>query len=1577
MSEEKFVDSIAAEEGVSADQLDVEELQEEEVSLLKGERREGSALWRDWRLLPRVFPYLRPFRKLAGFSLLLSVGVTLVALAQPWPVAFVIDSVVGGQPAPGWVDSIFGASTGALIAVAVGATLLLTALHGGFTVINEYLTTKITQHMGLDFRGELFQHLTRLSLAYHDRQRLGMTMYRLNTQATAIGSIVIGLPEIAESLLMVAGMAYITYLIDPLLALLAVAVMPFIAYSTTFYANRIEPELYRVRGLEGMNMAIAHEAMSMLRVILAFGRERQSYENWRSQGETAVAARVKLTVKQTAFQLAVQLITAAGTAAVLGFGAYKALNGQISIGELTVVLSYIASIYQPLEQLTTTLTAYQQYFIGWRHALALLEVEPEVTENPDARKLEAVRGELKLDGVCFGYESREHVLNDVSFEVSAGESVAIVGPTGAGKSTLASLLPRFFDPQEGRVTIDGNDVRDLTLASLRDQFSIVLQEPLLFRTSIVENIRYGKPGAKMKEVQAAAKAANIHDFITSLPDGYKTRLGERGAQISGGERQRIAVARAFLRDSPILILDEPTSSIDSKTESVILDALDRLMEGRTAILIAHRLSTLRSVDKIVVLNEGQLVEEGTHDELYAKGGLYRQLWEAQMRPDEDHEEASVGAETAEPAGDREPALAATKPVRAPDREVVPTKTEKTDGDRRLRKILAQIRDAERRASEANERTWAALGRATGAPSELAVEPPSLATPPKRPALRAIPGGKAAPAPASKPKVVLLGMLTRIPVGGVAWLVGQYATGFERLGYEVYYVEAHARTPSMFMSHEADDGAGKAAAYIESVAERFGLSGRWAFHALHENGHCYGMSPEQLDRLYRDAALIVNMHGGTLPLPEHAATDRLVFLGTDPVEVELEVHRGDARALEFLDHHVAYFTWGLNFGNPDCALPWARPYPFIPSPPPAVLDFWDNDVVPDGAPFTTIGNWRQPYRNVRHGGRVYRWSKHEQFLKILDLPFRTQAPIELALSSYEDEDHLLLAEHGWRVRPGLELSSTLDGYRDYIVGSAGELSVAKEQNVHFRSGWFSERSVTYLAAGRPVILQDTGFGAALPTGEGLFAFGDVDEAVEAVEAVRRNPKRHRTAAREIAREYLSHEVVLGHMLEHVGLRPAKRWRPPRNSPAAVQLPPRLSLEVISRRPLELDDDTREYVLTRPVPAVAAPPDAPVASIVMPVLDNLPCTRLALESLLANTEEPPYEVVLVDNGSGDETRTHLEVLAARNRHVRVIRNDDNRGFAAACNQGLAAAAGEILVLLNNDTVVPPGWLSGLVTHLGDAAVGVVGPTTNRCGGGAQIPIAYASYEDMLDFARIRRHEHAGEPPVDIDIAEMFCAAMRREVFEEVGPLDERFEIGMFEDDDYTRRVRDAGYRVVCANNLFVHHFGEASLGALAAEGRYGELFHANRRRFEEKWGVSWEPHARRNDPEYVALAGRVTDAVREHVPRGSTVLVASRGDDTLVSLEGRRAWHFPQLEDGTYAGHHPAGDEEVIAELERMRKRGAKYLVLPANSMWWLEHYEDFRRHLDARYQCASDDPETARIYRLDTGAKRAGKSRSST
>ena len=1301
------------------------------VEDLFGRQAQKGALKRGFKSLPRILPYLRPFRRKASLSVILTVLMAVVALAEPWPLAFVVDSIVGDEPAPGWVEAIFGSSVGALIALAVLATLFLVLFSGLLEVWNEYLTTTVDQRMVLNFRSEMFEHAQQLSLAFHDTESKGILMYRINDQAVAMGQIVTALPVLGQHLLTIVGMAIITVLINPLLALLALGITPFIIYSTTFYTNRIEPRLYRVRGLGAINLAIVYEAMMMMRVVLAFGGQRREYKKFRDQGENWADEVVGLTVRQTVFKLAVQMITAAGTAAVIGVGAWQAVNGQISAGELLVVLSYIASIYLPLEQLTNTITSFQQWFINLLMSFDLMDMEPTITEREDARPLERARGEVELEGVGFSYAERPHVLKDVSLRIPAGRAVALVGPTGAGKSTMVSLLPRFHDAEEGTVRIDGNDVRELKVPDVRSQFSIVLQEPLLFSGSIANNIRYGKPDASMEEVVEAAEAANAHEFISDLPDGYETFLGEGGAKISGGERQRIAVARAFLRDAPILILDEPTSAIDSRTEAVILDALDRLMEGRTTIMIAHRLSTIRSVDEIVVMDHGAIVQRGSHEELSQQAGLYRQLWDAQTRAQRSREQ----------------------PVSIEPAQATP---------------LAPVTRVEPRPAK-----------------PALVQPQGLA-----------PGVTAA---LPRPKIVLLGMLTKIPVGGVGWLVGHYAMGFERLGYEVYYVEAHARTPSMFMQHEGDDGAGKAAAYIARTAARFGLEDRWAFQALHENGRCYGMSAEELDALYRDAALIINMHGGTLPLPEHAATDRLVFLGTDPVEVELEVEREDKRALEFLDQHVAHFTWGLNYGNPDCTLPWARPYSFVPSPPPVVLDLWENTVEPDG-PFTTIGNWRQRYRDVQFRDRVFRWSKHQQFMKILDLPSRTQVPIELALSSYDGRDRMLLAEHGWRVRPGLELSRDLDSYRDYIVNSSGEVSAAKEQNVHFRTGWFSERSVTYLAAGRPVIVQDTGFGAALPTGDGLFGFVDVDGAAAAVEAAQSDPKHHRRAAGEIAREYLSHEVVLGDMLDHVGLRRRAAPKPYRKRAERFALPADLRLEARARR---ADRAAEEYVLRRPVPAAPAPGVEPVASVVVSLSDNLASTRLTLESVLLHTDEPPYELLVVDNGSTDPIREYLEVLQSRNRQVQVIRNRRDLGFAAGCSEALAAAKSEILVLLIGGTVIAPGWLTDLVRHLEDPKVGLVEAASNLSVGAGRGAPGYETYGDFMRFARTRRQELAGNLAAEIESSDTACVAIRRGLLEEVGPPDAA--AGEF-DAAFAGRIRQTGQAVVRAEEVFVHRFGD---------------------------------------------------------------------------------------------------------------------------------------------------------------------------
>jgi ABC-type multidrug transport system fused ATPase/permease subunit len=383
----------------------------------------------------------------------------------------------------------------------------------------------------------------------------------------------------------------------------------------------------------------------MLRVIVAFGREDHEFHRFRKQGQEAVDSRVRLTVRQTAFSLVVTMLTAIGTAAVLGFGAVAVINHRMTAGELLVVMGYVASMYQPLQQISTTVSSLQMQFITMRGALRLLDTVPDVQELPGARELTKTDGRITFEKVWFSYSGRRGTLRNVSFDAPGAARVAIVGPTGAGKSTILSLIARFHDPKDGRVLLDGHNVRELTLNSLRSHISVVHQEPLLFSLSLRDNIRYGRLDATDEEVEQAAKAANAHDFIAALPKGYDTQIGERGSRMSGGERQRIAVARAFLKNAPILILDEPTSAIDSKTELVILTALERLMEGRTTFMVAHRLSTISHCDLILVVNDGKVVEQGSHDELVARGGLYTELYEAQTGARRAQAAASVSSDT--------------------------------------------------------------------------------------------------------------------------------------------------------------------------------------------------------------------------------------------------------------------------------------------------------------------------------------------------------------------------------------------------------------------------------------------------------------------------------------------------------------------------------------------------------------------------------------------------------------------------------------------------------------------------------------------------------------------------------------------------------------------------------------------------------------------------------------------------------------------------------------------------------------------------------------------------------------------
>ena len=460
-----------------------------------------------------------------------------------------------------------------------------------------------------------------------------MLVYAINFQADAASRLLMAVLALAQSALTLVGMFWVCLHIDPSLALLALSVVPFLYWAIRNYLRRVQPRLYAVKAMEGESLGIIHEAIAMLRVIVAFGREDHEYRRFRAQAEGAVDARVQITVRQTLFSLAVNTITAAGTALVLGFGAHRVLQGQLTVGQLLVIMAYIGAVYTPLEAISTTVGSLQDVLASLRISFELLDRDPEIVDQPGALSLDRARGHVAFEGVSFSYAGRVDTLRDISFAAEPGQVVAIVGPTGAGKTTLVSLLPRFYDAAQGRILLDGTDVRDLSLRSLRRQISIVLQEPLLFSGTIADNILYGRLDATPDEIAAAAQAANAHDFIRRLPAGYQTRLGERGAQLSGGERQRLSVARAFLKDAPILILDEPTAAIDSKTEAVILEALDRLMAGRTTFMIAHRLSTIRRADVILVLENGRLSEHGTHAGLLRRRGLYRQLHDLQTRPE--------------------------------------------------------------------------------------------------------------------------------------------------------------------------------------------------------------------------------------------------------------------------------------------------------------------------------------------------------------------------------------------------------------------------------------------------------------------------------------------------------------------------------------------------------------------------------------------------------------------------------------------------------------------------------------------------------------------------------------------------------------------------------------------------------------------------------------------------------------------------------------------------------------------------------------------------------------------------------
>ena len=567
----------------------------------------------DLALYRRLAREVRPYRvHLVGLALL-GLLASPIALLTPVPLKIAVDNVLGAQPLPRALavvlpDALAGSRNGLLLFAVV--LLVLIALLGQLRDLAfGVLKTWIGERLVLDFRSRLFGRAQRLSFTYHDAAGTADAMYRIRYDAEAISYLTVeGAVPLLSAAATVAGMLYVSLRIDLPLALVALSVVPVLLVLSGTVRRRLRAQARHLKRLDAGVLAVIQETLGALRVVRAFGQEdRQNRQFAREAGES-VRAKVRLALVEGGAGVLVGLTTALGMALVVYLGVSHVRGGVLSLGALLLIASYLGQLYAPLRTLSRKVSSVQSHLASAERAFALLDQPGDVPERADARPLHRARGDVVFQHVSFGYDPMQPVLHDVSLAIEAGTRVTITGTTGAGKTTLVSLLTRFYDPTAGEILLDGEDLRAYRLADLRDQFAIVLQQPVLFSTTIAENIAYGRPGAAAPEIEAAARAANAHEFIVALPHGYDTQVGERGMRLSGGERQRVALARAFLKDAPILILDEPTSSVDVGTEAAILEALERVMRGRTVFLITHRPTTLLGWDVRLHFQHGRLVE---------------------------------------------------------------------------------------------------------------------------------------------------------------------------------------------------------------------------------------------------------------------------------------------------------------------------------------------------------------------------------------------------------------------------------------------------------------------------------------------------------------------------------------------------------------------------------------------------------------------------------------------------------------------------------------------------------------------------------------------------------------------------------------------------------------------------------------------------------------------------------------------------------------------------------------------------------------------------------------------------------
>jgi ATP-binding cassette, subfamily B, bacterial len=554
------------------------------------------------------------------------VAMSFVGLLKPWPLKFLIDDVLHvGQDGENSEISL------AVISAIAGAIVGIAALQGLFSYVKDFFLSATSQRVAFSARRALFEHIQRLSLTFHDRKRTGDMLTRVTSDVTKVQELIADklVVDGVTSVVQFVGMLVVMLVIDWKLGLIAIAWAPLVLVTSSYFRRRIRVQEQRVREREGDMTSLAQETMSSIRVVKAFGRERHTVERFEEQTGEMLEASVRVARLEAAFSFVITLLTALGLAAMVFFGAYQVAAGALTAGTLVVFIAYMRDLQSPLNLISRLYAKLARVMVRAERIAEVLQEQPVVVERPHARKAPRFRGGVRFENVSFGYTPDRLVLRDVDLVIEPGEIVALVGPTGAGKSTIASLLLRLYDPIEGTILIDDHDVREYKLATVIDQIAVVLQESLLFQASIRENIAYGKLDASEEEIREAAWVAYADEFIQALSEGYDTVVGERGTTLSGGQRQRVAIARAVIRDAPLLILDEPTTGLDADAEATVMEAMERLMEGRTTVVIAHKLSTVRKADRIYVLDDGRVAEGGTHQALLAQGGSYARAFYSQ------------------------------------------------------------------------------------------------------------------------------------------------------------------------------------------------------------------------------------------------------------------------------------------------------------------------------------------------------------------------------------------------------------------------------------------------------------------------------------------------------------------------------------------------------------------------------------------------------------------------------------------------------------------------------------------------------------------------------------------------------------------------------------------------------------------------------------------------------------------------------------------------------------------------------------------------------------------------------------